>query len=32
MHQLCDLVQMRRLPDGQAIRLHIDRAPTIKDA
>jgi anti-sigma regulatory factor (Ser/Thr protein kinase) len=23
IHQLCDLVQMRRLPDGQAIRLHM---------
>jgi anti-sigma regulatory factor (Ser/Thr protein kinase) len=23
MHQLCDLVQIRKLPDGQAIRLHI---------
>jgi anti-sigma regulatory factor (Ser/Thr protein kinase) len=23
MHQLCDLVQMRRHPDGQAIRLHM---------
>jgi anti-sigma regulatory factor (Ser/Thr protein kinase) len=23
MHQLCDLVQLRKLPDGQAIRLHV---------
>ena len=23
IHQLCDLVQMRRLPEGQAIRLHM---------
>ena len=24
IHQLCDLVQMRRLPEGQAIRLHMN--------
>ena len=23
MHQLCDLVQLRKLPDGQAVRLHV---------